>query len=209
MPEGGEVTQKIAEYEAAGWQFPDGLTPPMKNVRIRRFRHTNSYARQKDVEAIEKRVQELLEKDENATASTFTVYDSTGKAVLVGGGRDGKFVKPEQNLEDYDQLMNGEEEFDGVQEAMMEESSGDDDDGFAAELEEEMLADEAMVEPTVSSGMGEEKSPTSSVSPAVMELQARINERKAQLASVSNPLIKARLEDVIKQLESDLHSRIP
>jgi TATA-binding protein-associated factor Taf7 len=201
MPDGPEAQAKVQHYEANGWQHSDGLTPPLKDVRTRRFSRTASYGKQKDVEAIEKRVQALLDRDTAATSSSFTIYDSMGKTLLRGGATDGKFEPPKEGKE--------------------EES----DDEFAAELEEAMLAEDAMEVETQPESMAptedatqemlaeepEELTPEAPIviqSTAVMELREKINERKAQLASVTNPMIKARLEDVIRQLEEDLYSRL-
>ncbi|PJF17759.1 hypothetical protein PSACC_02422 [Paramicrosporidium saccamoebae] len=204
MPDGPETQAKIQHYEANGWQHPDGLTPPLKDVRTRRFSRTASYGKQKDVEAIEKRVQALLDRDTAAASSSFTIYDSMGKTLLVGGATDGKFEPPEEGKEEDE-----------------EES----DDEFAAELEEAMLAEDAMEVETQTESAApiedggqempaeEQEAPTPEPpmpvqSTAVKELQAKIDERKAQLASVTNPMIKARLADVIRQLEEDLYSRL-
>ena len=210
LPEGPETGERIQTWETEGWQFADGLTPPMRNVRARRFRRTASHGQQKDVEAIERKVQALLDRDSQAASSRFTVYDSLGRAVLRGGENDGKFVRVKPGeagvLEEVEEV-----------EAEMEESvepHDSSDEDFAAELEEEMLADETvegepkrtMIEEVPSHQIS--AAPTPTASPAVMELQAKINERKAQLASVTNPLIRARLEDVIRQLEQDLQARI-
>lgn len=45
------------------------------------------------------------------------------------------------------------------------------------------------------------------MSPADRELQQKINERKSQLTSLTNPLIRARLEEVIRDLENNLAQR--
>lgn len=216
--DGGAAAAAAAEYERSDWQFPDGLTPPLRSVRTRRFKHTTSYGQQKDVEDIERRVQALLDRDSQATTSTFTVYDSSGRAILSGGGADGKIARGSRPLSAEDVPAEGEVDEDdddpdhndldadadadadnlSIADDGSGESSGDEE--FAAELEEEMLAEESSL-------------PSSSLlppapSPAVLELHAKINERKAQLASVTNPLIRARLEDVIRQLEGDLHARL-
>jgi transcription initiation factor TFIID subunit 7 len=218
LPEGTETMAKLEAWEVAGWQFSDGITPPLRNVRARRFKKTASYGQQKDVEAIERRVQALLDRDAAAASSTFTVYDALGRAVLRGGGMDGKFVRVKPGEAG---ILEEVEEADAEMEESVERHDSSDED-FAAELEEEMLAIEEEVEGTEMEGeLKEEESPimmiparqtstapTPSPSPAVMELQAKINERKAQLASVTNPLIKARLEDVIRQLEQDLQARM-
>lgn len=206
MPDSPETQAKIKWYESNGWQHPDGITPPLKDVRNRRFSRTASYGKQKDVEAIEKRVQLLLDRDTAAVSSSFTVYDNHGKAVLTGGAADGKFQRPSPDAADDE--LHGES----------------DDDEFAAELEEAMLAEDATeameVETRTESAAPIEEDEISTAiesrpempiivqSTVVRELQEKINERKAQLASVTNPMIKARLEDVIRQLEEDLQSRL-
>lgn len=204
LPDNAESQAKIKEYETNGWQHPDGLTPPLKNVRVRRFSRTASYGKQKDVEAIEKRVQALLDRDSAVTTSTFTVYDGNGRAILTGGKMDGKFQRPAPGEADEMESMVAESE----------------DEELAAELEEAMMAEDATeviesstqtVESLPPTEVSDKATPmtTPQASSAILELQAKINERKAQLASVTNPLIRARLEDVIRQLEEDLKSRRP
>lgn len=217
LPDDGrpETAAKIKEYEDQGWQFPDGISPPLKNVRVRRFKRTTSYGQQKDVEAIEKRVQALLDRDAQAASSTFTIYDSQGRAVLSGGGMDGKFVRVQPGEGGVlEEIEEGDAEAEGSATGERHDSS---DEEFAAELEEELLADEALIDtqeaeedtdPGVEELLPPPIIPTPTLSPAVMELQTKINERKAQLESVTNQLIRARLEDVIRQLEHDLQARL-
>lgn len=216
LPEGApETGECLAQWEATGWQLADGITPPMRAVRKRRFRRATGEmaGRERDVEALEKRVQALLDRDSQAATSSFTVYDGAGRAILMGGGSDGKLVRLPAGGPTEGQTEGGQPE---EHEEVADELEHESDEEFAAELEEEMLLEEQATE------AGDETSqqlsprspattlnaPSPSPSPAVIELQAKINERKAQLASVSNPLIKARLEDVIRQLEQDLQARI-
>lgn len=216
LPEGApETRERLAQWEATGWQLADGIAPPMRAVRKRRFRRATGEmaGRERDVEALEKRVQALLDRDSQAVTSSFTVYDGAGRAILLGGGSDGKLVRLPAGSITEGQPEEGQPE---EQEEPVDGLEHESDEEFAAELEEEMLLEEQATE------AGDEKSlqlsprspvptlnaPSPSPSPAVIELQAKINERKAQLASVSNPLIKARLEDVIRQLEQDLQARI-
>lgn len=235
LPEGGgdgETEAQLAEWEARGWQHPDGLTPPMHDVRNRRFNKTSlSYGQPREVEKIERQVQALLERDEAALGSTYTVYDAAGRAILRGGsGMDGKLVRLRPGEEEgglEGELAPGDEYSDAIleeEEEEEEEVGGEGDmggeeedvDEFAAALEEEMMmADDAegggaqedgVTQPAAALTTMQHPSPTPS--PAVLELRARIEERKSQLASVTNPLIRARLEDVIRQLEQDLQARL-
>lgn len=56
------------------YQYAHGLTPPMHNVRKRRFERT-ARARLDDIEAVERKVNSLLEADHKASHVTYSVLD--------------------------------------------------------------------------------------------------------------------------------------
>jgi TATA-binding protein-associated factor Taf7 len=102
----------------------------------------------------------------------------------------------------------------------------DDDDDFAAELEEEImmaldkgvsstsrpshaasLPENQVSIPVTNAVEREDDGGFCPMSAADRELLKKIEERKGQLASLTNPLIRARLEEVIKDLENTLAQR--
>lgn len=66
--------------EAKRWQYPDGLTPPMKSVRKRRFRKTK---KKKYMEApeVERELKRLLRADMESSSFRWEIVDSDGKVV--------------------------------------------------------------------------------------------------------------------------------
>jgi len=209
------INAQLVAFEENNFQRLDGLTPPMRNVRERRFKPAalmagaapsaplHSLEHQKDMEKIEKQVKMLLDKDVKAKNSSFQLIDANGKVLATGTVGE---ARSEEQFYDGDDLEGeadeGEEDGEGLMEG---EGEGEEDEMFAAELEEAMLADDTQTEIEVIETVSVEARVV--MSPAVVELHQKIAERRAQLANVTNPLIRARLEDVIRQLEDDLSSR--
>ncbi len=244
------VAERLAApFDLRGWKMDSGLTPPMHNVRQAVShgggRDKNIGLPQLTVDEIERIVEEMMARDASAASSTFTLTDrSTGRVLLSTGdgqradpGDDGQSSVATGAMEEEEEEEEEEEDF-GEDLTETETATGTlldddmDDDDFAAELEEELLADDLSNVPTpidnssspVSTIASEARTTTTTatttmdaalsvVSPSRQplsqdgELQAKINERKAQLATLTNPLIRARMEDVIRQLELDLEQR--
>jgi transcription initiation factor TFIID subunit 7 len=76
------------EVDAKHWLYPHGLTPPMKWVRKRRFRHNVNYRR---IEEVESAVQTLLEKDQARRNAGWQVTH--------------EWIEPGQDLEQEDEEM--------------------------------------------------------------------------------------------------------
>lgn len=100
--------------------FPNGLTPPLKNVRVRRFRKRASA---KTIESVEKEVDRLLNLDSRCERTTYTIMD---KGDLE---RDHAALDADMSAQDND-----DEDEDGVEE--MEE--GSDYEDLAADLEAQL-----------------------------------------------------------------------
>ena len=72
------------------WQYAHGLTVPMRWVRKRRFNRTKR-ARVDDIEAVERRVRALLEADEAADSSTYTLHDHDPREDNEPGEESGEY----------------------------------------------------------------------------------------------------------------------
>lgn len=204
----------------ASWaQFPDGLTPPMKAAQSKKFAPRPLHAATVgDLERIERELERLLKSDGQAIESKFSLIGSNGE-ILLGdsdfmaiGGEDIQMIDEEE--EEIDNEDNEEIEYSEDSSASDIEDMND----FAAEIEDNLLtfqpetANEAEAEQTLAQVQEKEKDNESSISPAaesetdrlVKDLEAKLAEKLKQAESVSNPLIKARIEDVIRQLEDNL-----
>ncbi|KAB8356620.1 hypothetical protein FH972_024198 [Carpinus fangiana] len=116
-PEDAKTMPLPSELDQKTWQWPHGLTPPMHNVRKRRFRKRVSY---RTIEAAEQEVERLLAEDE--------------KALKAGGN-----VEAPQII-DLDELRE-QEEVDSEVEYEAEDAEGDVDD-TQMQVEEEYEDDE-------------------------------------------------------------------
>lgn len=72
------------------WQYAHGLTAPMRWVRKRRFNRTKR-ARVDDIEAVERRVRALLDADEGADTSSYSLYDHDPREDNEPGEESGEY----------------------------------------------------------------------------------------------------------------------
>lgn len=83
------------------WQYAHGLTVPMRWVRERRFNRTKR-ARVDDIEAVERRVRALLEADEAADSSTYSLYDHDPREDNEPGEESGEY-ESESGMEESEE----------------------------------------------------------------------------------------------------------
>ncbi|KAI9651832.1 MAG: hypothetical protein M1831_007542 [Alyxoria varia] len=140
------------EVDETTWQYPHGLTPPMHNVRNRRFRSRLNY---KEVEAAEAEVDELLRQDARVEAqggdSRWAImHEGTGYAESDSGSEADGIGDYDEDLaaELRQEAREGEEEVEDMVEAESEEgeedeeeeeSSDEDEDAGAPTNEDELL----------------------------------------------------------------------
>ena len=163
----------------------------------------------------------LLKSDGQAIESKFSLIGRSNGEILLGdsdfmaiGGEDIQMIDDEEE-EEIDNEDNEEIEYSEDSSASDIEDMND----FAAEIEDNLLTFQPETAKrswswanTRASTRKEKKDNESSISPAaesetdrlVKDLEAKLAEKLKQAESVSNPLIKARIEDVIRQLEDNL-----
>lgn len=217
--------QRIEQFRASDFQLDDGLTAPMKNVKNRRFSKKTA-ENAKRMEEIEQRVKELLAADERAKSTNYTLYNSQNKPIVLKDNSRRRSVAQSQGEiaakskdELNDLLMDMDQE--ATQPSESEPPESDDDDDFAAELEEDLLEtqsqpsqmDEAESRPELApgdmdGGLSQDSPLPSQLPPAVLQLQSQIASKRAQLDSVTNPAIRARIEAMILDLERDMESKL-
>lgn len=204
----------------ASWaQWPDGLTFPMKSAKQKKFAprplHASTVG---EFERIEREVERLLKSDGQAIESKFTLIASNGEILL--GDLDVKAPLEAEDIEMFDEAAVEEAEA-GAEfedEGEGEEGEGEEDissasdiedmNDFAAEIEGNLLAEELETEPIqiLPEAEPESKPVESETDRLVKDLEAKLTEKQKQAESVTNPLIKARIEDVIKQMEDNLRN---
>lgn len=209
-------------------QLPDGLTPPLKSAYKRRFAPRPLPAAKCGViEDIEAQLERLIKADGQAIESSFTLYGPDGE-VLLGVGANGVG----EDLDDFaaeieDNLMQDLEEVEGEDDHGLEEGDeGEGDETMGEEImdnvqdvERDAFEDDNLMEPVEDTEMSQQSSQLPPSQPSqpqssqpsqdsrdsmIRELQEKLQEKQRQAASVTNPLIKARIEDVIRQLEDNL-----
>lgn len=122
-----------AEVDKERWEYPHGLTPPMKFVRKRRFRKRINY---RDIDSIEAQVQKLLEDDKRCIESggdvTFHYVDPDApeESDLPAGGDDEDAEGEE--YEEYGDAYEDEQGGDGEGEALFGDEENEHD--MAAEF---------------------------------------------------------------------------
>ena len=202
-----------AAVTAAWAQWPDGLTAPMKSAKQRRFAPRPLHAANVgELERIEREVERLLKSDGQAIESKFSLFSGDGNVILGDSDilileEEGEGINVSEDTGEGEGVEGEREEGEGQGEgedysAVSSSSASDIEDmnDLVAEIEDNLLSHPSEVE-------SPEKTPEIFISETdklVKDLEAKLMEKLKQAESVSNPLIKARIEDVIRQLEDNL-----
>lgn len=226
------VTEPI-EYEeevfnvkdASQTVYPHGLTPPLNNVRRRRFRKRIS---NKIIETVEAKVNELFKLDEEAEESHYELLTpqqlaASNAAPTTGGGQGGsssaepttpydmlgsqatspQVATPggEEDGEEEDEMLGElEKALEGEDEEDEEEDDEDDEDDEKSEGdgEGEGGMDEEELEKAKHSRIIKEE---------IAELEAMIAEKERKAASTVNQILRGRQQDVINKLKGELEMK--
>ncbi|KAL1964815.1 hypothetical protein VTN77DRAFT_6317 [Rasamsonia byssochlamydoides] len=123
------LPKEVDVLDEKTYQYPHGLTPPLKYVRKRRFRDRIST---RTIEQVEREVADLIAKDEAALRPPkFELVDSGSLSRAEGMVQSGAYD------EEYDDMQDADGE---VEEDMQADAAGEDDDLFEDDLAAEMEA---------------------------------------------------------------------
>lgn len=125
------LPKEVDVLDEKTYQYPHGLTPPLKWVRKRRFRDRIST---RTIEQVEKEVADLIAKDEASLGPPrFELVDSGSLARAEGMVQSGDYY------DEYDDMQDAEGE---AEEFVQEEAAGADEfeDDLAAEMEAALAA---------------------------------------------------------------------
>lgn len=128
------------------FKFANGVTPPMKNVRKRRFNRTKRTSLSA-IEAVERRVNQLLADDEAALESTYEYVDLDRMTQEPSRAQSTAVSEDEEDdEEDVDEDAEGDEDADGypdTQDNAPAQTPGyDEDEDIDMDLMERMLEDD-------------------------------------------------------------------
>lgn len=186
-------------HEAKKYQHPHGITPPLKNVRKRRFRKT---AKQKYVDApeIEKEVKRLLRADISAVDVTFELENDEQERVKqeeveedidVGG--------PSIMLEQFDENSNmssilgsDSETKPGREVDILPDISSSEDEGGEGGPSPNKIKS---IENNLSKRLECERK--------LNDVTTKMAEQEVRVQNASNPFLKQRFQSVLDQLRSE------
>lgn len=205
--------------------YPHGLTPPMHFVRKRRFRKRIS---NRTIEAVEAEVDRLLRDDERAEKSSFSLVDAAELARAEEGEEEGYDLLGGQDYDD-EQDAEGEVEYDYAPGDEM------DDDTLANDLESALMDDMADLDDTPPVGgraiglvddesdddeedeeeeaeldedAAEAAQERERLKEEIQDLKETIEAKVKEYESLSNVMLKARIQKVIHNLKAELELKM-
>lgn len=212
--------------------YPHGLTPPMHFVRKRRFRKRIS---NRTIEAVEAEVDRLLRDDERAEKSLFLLVDAAELARAEEGEEEGYDLLGRQDYDD-EQDAEGEVEYDyapgeemdddtlanDLESALMDEMEDLDDTppvpGFGVKAlgpggtiiddesdddEEDEEEEAELDEDAIEAAQEKER-----LKEEIQDLEETIKAKENEYKSLSNVMLKARIQKVIHNLRAELELKM-
>lgn len=172
--------------------YPDGITPPMRAVRIKRFRKRVS---KKVIEDVEKEVERLLQADLEAEDVKFEI---TEQKELDLEEEFSNADETEERTEVHDEFAAEIEEalYADAAESSEEESEEDEEDSQEEEAGDEEEEDDGVD--------GQLRENVALLKEEISDIMRKIDEKKTLIISQVNPIIKRRFEDIIIRLETEL-----
>jgi TATA-binding protein-associated factor Taf7 len=178
-PEADDCQEMEQKLRRCDYQWPNGLTPP--TVGLGRLRRVVRTAR---LEAAEREARRLLDADATAQRVSFALH--VGDKVIKRGGDLDEDEEPENDFEaSTTQALDDDYDFAAELEGSLEKAADDDNN----ELDDIISGHDDDIEDE--------------------ERRAELAAKRAQAAAVTNPLIRARLQAAIADLEADLKTRRP
>ncbi|SMN22082.1 similar to Saccharomyces cerevisiae YMR227C TAF7 TFIID subunit (67 kDa), involved in RNA polymerase II transcription initiation [Maudiozyma saulgeensis] len=221
-----EVEQKfIQQITQKKYDYTSGLTPPLYNVRNRRFRRKMAPV---ELEYVDRTVEMLLKQDEGSeevnyelidpsqilpkTTSSMTLVADMETAELVGNSPTGLGGDEEDELDLDAAFQSDEEEISGQAHKIDDVLEGDAQQYSDAEIdndvEDEDDDDEEEEEDDDDEDDTGEKDESRQhaklLEDELRELESTLSHTKKKSQKVTNPLLKSRFLDSIKKLEKEV-----
>ena len=189
------------------FQYPHGLTPPLKNVKKKRFRKT---AKKKYIEApeVEKEVKRLLRADISAVDVTYEVLQDEDKqedSRSVASDLDvGTSMAASPSNLNEDSMQYGESELDAEESAILPDiSSSEEEVDMADFVSENNLSKDSLSRSfgATSSMMSEESSrQMDELQQTLLDVQSKREEQELRIKNAANPFLKRRFQGMLANL---------
>ncbi|KAG5634620.1 hypothetical protein H0H81_001368 [Sphagnurus paluster] len=202
--------------------WPHGITPPLHQVRKRRFRKR---VNRRTIESVEQEVERLLDEDALAAEVKYEILENVNPDLS-----DSEFIEREEPLDAPTPAISdmGEPQTPGY-DMGDDADEGEDEDGGDADIDEELAAelDLALGDEDGDEGDGDDEDDDESdeeeeddddddeevqarklINEEIRDLEAAVAKKDREIASSANPLIKKRFEDALKKLTADLEMKL-
>jgi len=187
------------------FQYPHGLTPPLKNVKKKRFRKT---AKKKYIEApeVEKEVKRLLRADISAVDVTYEVLQDEDKqedtrSVASDLDIGTSMVASPSNINE-DSLQYGGSDLDAEESAILPDiSSSEEEVDMADFVSESNMSKDSASQSCDTSLMSEERSrQIFELQQTLLDVQSKREEQEMRVKSAANPFLKQRFQGILDGL---------
>lgn len=191
-----EDTVLALPSHAKDFVYPNGLTPPLKNVRTRRFRKRASA---KTIESVEKEVDRLFSLDALSEQTTYTIMDRDDLEKEDTRMEEAENSEYEDLAADLEAQLNSPF---GSPQAKPTPTTQQQQPAAASESSDgsDIGSDDADEDNDAQNRITTQKAHREGVT----QLEAAIAARKADLERAINPIMKQRLITTIRKLESQL-----
>ncbi|KAI8807595.1 TAFII55 protein conserved region-domain-containing protein [Cladochytrium replicatum] len=229
-PKSGQQRKQKSNGDREEYTWPDGITPPLKNCRKRRFRKRIS---KNAIEVVESEVERLLKADLEAEDVMWEEVDNRADEpdmnadqpqladmdVDMGLTEESNEMLPTPGEEDTQMEQDDPSALadDVASAAGLADESEDSDDGLAAVIEEALDEDDEDEdddddddddEDDAEEDDNEEKSQLRQeceiLAEEVAELDTKLEEKTAEAARQQNPIMKRRFEDIVTRLSTEV-----
>lgn len=211
---------------------PHGLTPPLRNVRTRRFRKRASA---KTIESVEREVDRLFSLDANSEQTTYTIMDKDELEREQSGTPDTGAFDPAGNDDDDDQEMEDASDYEDLAADLEAQLNSPAESSMASFISKPLAvaahseaptpsaAPSPMVSPDASSDGSDvnsdedediskdqavKKTGQRALKESVTNLQQVIANKKADIDRAINPIMKQRLIITLKKFEAELEMKV-
>ncbi|KAG1171184.1 hypothetical protein G6F70_006829 [Rhizopus microsporus] len=192
------IPQANGRHDTDPYNFPHGLTPPLKHVRKRRFRKKLS---KRAIEEVEREVERLLEIDATAEDVQYEVVDDRE----IEMEQESDAATQEIDIDDSGDESESDEDLAAAIDRDLEEMEEEDDDD---EDEEEEESDEEEEEENGQAGDTEQKrqeiAEIKQKRQEIAELKQAIQRKTRDLLTAPNAMLKNRFETDINNLKKSL-----
>jgi len=232
-----EVVNNQKSFNIDDFIWPHGITPPLHQVRKRRFRRR---VNRRTIESVEQEVERLLEQDalaDDVKYGKFLRHQITRLVrpriaeVLENVNpdlSDSEFIELDDPLEaqtpgahsepgDAGTPGGGPDGDESDEDGEEGEADGDIDEELAAELDRELEGDDDEEDDEDESEDEEDEDEDEDdetqqarqlLNEEIADLEFAVRKKEAEVASTGNPLIRKRFEDALKKLRADLEAKM-